>query len=78
MIISYDVIKVSHVSYRTQKFVILSTIEIRKYLSKSLHTFCFSVNVIRSRDSRVGGQGEENKSKKLRLKPEGKATCRKA
>lgn len=78
MIITYDLIKVSHVSYRTQKFIILSTIGIRKYLNKNIRTFCLSVNLIRSRSSRGGGQGEENKSKNLRLKSEGKGICRRS
>ena len=78
MIISYDLIKVSRVSYRSQKFIILSTIGIRKYLNKNLLTLCLSVNVVRSRTSRGVGQGEENKSKNLRLKPEGKGTCRRS
>lgn len=78
MIISYDLINVYHVSYRTQKFVILSTIGIRKYLNKNLRTLCLSVNVIRSRNSVGAGQGEENKSENIRLKPEGKGTCRRS
>jgi hypothetical protein len=78
MIISYDLIKMSHVTYRTQKFIILSTLGIRKYLNKNLRTLCLSVNVIRSRNSRGAGQGKENKSKNLRLKPEGKGTCRRS
>lgn len=78
MIISYDLIKVSHVSYRTQKFIILSTIGIRKYLNKNLRILCLSVNMIRSRNSRGAAQGKENKSKCLRLKPERKGKCRRS
>jgi hypothetical protein len=74
MIVSYDLIKVSHVAYRIQKFIILSTIGFRKYLNDNLLTLCLSVNVIRSRNS----NGEENKSKNLRLKPEGKELCRRS
>jgi len=55
MMIYYDLIKVSHVSYRTQKFIILSTIGIRKYLNKNRLTLCLAVSVIRSRNS--GGAG---------------------
>ena len=78
MMIYYDLIKVSHVSYRTQKFIILSTIGIRKYLNKNRLTLCLAVSVIRSRNSGGAGQGEENTSKNLRLKPEGKGTCRRS
>jgi len=74
MIVSCDLIKVSHVAYRTQKFIILLTIGFRKYLNNNLLTLCLSVNVIRSRNS----NGEENKSKNLRLKPEGKGLCRRS
>jgi len=60
MIIYYDLIKVSHVCYRNQKFIILSTIGIRKYLNKNPHTLCLAVSVIRSRNLRGAGEGEEN------------------
>ena len=60
MIIYYDLIKVSHLFYRTQKFI-LSTIRIIKYANGNLLTLCLAVSVIRSRTSRGAGQVEENK-----------------
>lgn len=78
MIVSYDLIKVSHVAYRTQTFIILPTTGFRKYLYNNLPTLCLSVNVIRSRNLNEAGQGEENKFKNLGLKPEGKGICRRS
>ena len=76
MIIPYDLIKVSHVFYRTQKFIILLTTWIGKHLNKKHCTLLLSVNVIGSSNSRGAGHEEENKFKNLILNPEGNGTCR--